>query len=506
MGNRTQRAKYNVFFSLALQIVSIVCGLIVPRLIIRAFGSEIYGATTSISQFLSYIALLEGGIGGVARASLYKPLADKDAQGISSVVNEIKRFFFYIGCAFLAYVVILSISFRTISHTEVLDVFSSIALVWAISFSTFLQYFVGLSYGILLQADQKEYICAIFSIFTIATNAVLVYILIVLKCSIITVKFVSSAVFAMKPILQYLYVKKNYNIIKTERNKEALKQKWTGLGQHFAYFIHSNTDIVVLTVFSNLKAVAVYSVYNMVISSIQNLTKAFSSGMEALFGELYSKKETEQLKRTFSYYDVLISAVSVLMFSVTCVLIIPFVKLYTNGITDANYIVPEFSLLLLLAAVIFCLRIPYHSLTIAAGMFKETKMAAYGEALINLTLSIILVIRYNLIGVAIGTVVATVFRFIYYAVFLSRHIIHQKVYAFFKRISVDIIMFLCVVMPCNFIVSQISLDNYLKWTIAGIAVFTFGLAVVLLINGLFYRCEMKAILTRLKNRVARKTT
>ena len=75
---RALRAKLNIVFSLVSQAAALVCGFIVPRLLINTFGSEAYGATASILQFLSYIVLLEGGIGGVARAVLYKTLAQRD--------------------------------------------------------------------------------------------------------------------------------------------------------------------------------------------------------------------------------------------------------------------------------------------------------------------------------------------------------------------------------------------------------------------------------------------
>ena len=78
--NRKIRAKKNILTSLVSQLVVLVCGIVVPRLMIGEFGSEAYGATTSITQFLAYITLLEGGIGGVARAVLYKPLAQKDME------------------------------------------------------------------------------------------------------------------------------------------------------------------------------------------------------------------------------------------------------------------------------------------------------------------------------------------------------------------------------------------------------------------------------------------
>ncbi len=47
-----------------------------------------------------------------------------------------------------------------------------------------------------------------------------------------------------------------------------MTQKLTGLSQHIAYFLHSNTDVAGLTFLTNLSMVAVYSVYHMVVNSI----------------------------------------------------------------------------------------------------------------------------------------------------------------------------------------------------------------------------------------------
>ena len=85
--SRKKRVKRSVFTTLMLQCTTLVCGLIVPRALLGAYGSEAYGATTSIAQFLSYITLLEGGIGGVARAALYKPLAENNKYQISIIIK-----------------------------------------------------------------------------------------------------------------------------------------------------------------------------------------------------------------------------------------------------------------------------------------------------------------------------------------------------------------------------------------------------------------------------------
>ena len=91
--DRESNAKKNIFITLLSQLLTIVCGLIVPRYLLQAYGSEANGAVTSIATFLGYIALLEGGIAGVARAALYRPLAVNDIEKISAIMVEIKRFF-----------------------------------------------------------------------------------------------------------------------------------------------------------------------------------------------------------------------------------------------------------------------------------------------------------------------------------------------------------------------------------------------------------------------------
>ena len=72
---RTKKAVINTMTSIMAEVVSIICGLILPRLILGAFGSSYNGITSSITQFLSCIVLLRAGVGSVTRAALYNPLS-----------------------------------------------------------------------------------------------------------------------------------------------------------------------------------------------------------------------------------------------------------------------------------------------------------------------------------------------------------------------------------------------------------------------------------------------
>lgn len=494
---RSKRAVLNIVVSLLCQFFTLICGLIVPQLLIDHYGSEAYGATASIAQFLAYISLLEGGIGGVARAALYKPLAKGDKKTISKIIAEIKKFFRVIAYIFIVYTLILACSFKTISHIECYDWITSFFLVIAISVSTVAQYFVGISYATLIQAAQRAYITDVINISTMILNTILVLCLVNFGSSLVIVKFVSGFVYVLRPLLMYVYVKKEFELPKSDNDgKIYLTQKWDGLGQHIAFFLYSNTDIAVLTVLSNLKTVSVYSVYYMVIVQIDNIVASFSSGMEALFGDMLAKKEMEKLNRTFEYYETLLSVIALILFSIAALLIVPFVKLYTKNISDVNYIQPFFACTLIIAYLITAVRRPYHNMVIAAGHFRQTQFAAYGEAIINVVISVLFVSRFGLIGVAVGTLVATLFRLLYYVGYLSSHICFRRIGLFIKRTVTNVIAFSSICLIGQLICKCWNFSNYFMWAIAGVILTTCAIIITLSIYGIVYRSDISFLITK----------
>ncbi|MBR5721675.1 MAG: hypothetical protein IKX78_04245, partial [Clostridia bacterium] len=72
---RRTKVKRNISITLMYQLASLAAGLFLSRYTLKTFGSEVNGVIQSINQFLSYTVILECGIGGMALASFYKPLA-----------------------------------------------------------------------------------------------------------------------------------------------------------------------------------------------------------------------------------------------------------------------------------------------------------------------------------------------------------------------------------------------------------------------------------------------
>lgn len=208
---RGKLAVKNISSSLILQLVTVICGLIVPRLIIKNFGSNVNGLINSITQFLAYITLLESGFEPVVKYILYTPIANKDKIEIENILKSSEKFFRRISYVFLAYIIILCIVLPIVNSNE-FNRFFTLSLILIISVSTFAEYYFGMTYRLYLQANQRTYIVSIIQIGTTIVNTIMIVTLIHLKQSIQIVKLASATIFVLRPILQNLYVKRKYSI------------------------------------------------------------------------------------------------------------------------------------------------------------------------------------------------------------------------------------------------------------------------------------------------------
>ena len=488
--SRKQKLFLNTGAAILNQIITLVCGLILPRLIISHYGSATNGLLSSITQFLAFFSMMEMGVGAVVRASLYKPLAEHDDDAVSRVLISSRRFFRRIGWMLCVYTGTLMVYFPiAVDHAN--GYLSTVILVGATAFSALSTYLFGIVYQQLLNADQRSYVQLCISAFTTILNTAFGVVLIHMNASIEMVKLLAAFVILLRPVLLKLYVDQHYRInFKLELTEEPIKQKWNGLAQHIATYVLKHADTVILTIFSTLENVSIYYVYHLVTNGLQQMIEILTTGMAALLGNMYVKKESETLNRTFSAFELIIHIFVTLVYSIAGIMILPFVQIYTNEITDANYIVPLFSVLIVTANASFCLRMPYYIMVQAAGHCKETQSSAIIEASLNVVISVALVRRYGLVGVAIGTLIAMLYRSIYLAWYLEGNILFRPFKYFFIHMIVDAATVVLIIMSTRWI----PLASVSSWVALIQYAFLVGIIAVaecFLVNLLFYRSLMK---------------
>lgn len=497
---RTIKALKNAITSIILQIVTFICGLIVPRLILENFGSDVNGLINSITQFLAYITLLESGFGPVVKSILYKPIAKKDKNQIELILKSTEHFFRLIALIFIIYIAILCLVYPMFVNSQ-FDSMYTVSLILIIAISTFAEYFFGMTYKLYLQAEQKAYVTSTIQISTLIINTILIVILINFGASIQIVKLGSALVFIFRPILQNIYVKKKYNInLKNVEKGYNIEQKWDGLAQHIAGVVHGNTDVTILTIFSTMKEVSVYTVYNLVVTGIRNLVTILSNSIDAAFGDMIARKEKDNLNKKFSMYELVYYTAITIIYSCTIVLIVPFVQVYTKGITDVNYTRNIFAYIFVFAYFIHAIKTPYNTLAYTAGKFKQTQKGAWVEAISNLVISLILVHSLGLVGVAIGTLISVTIRGIEFLIFSSKNILDRKISKTFIRSIISIVELLVIM-----IISEIIIDfndiSYLNWIVQGIKIFLVSIIIVIPINLIYYKEERKELINLMKKLV-----
>lgn len=500
---RSKKAFLNIITNLLLELVVIIYGFIVPKLIMKSFGSNVNGLISSITQFLGYITLLESGFGPVVKATLYKPIAQKNKKEIANILKASERFFRKISYIFIIYIVLLSLAYPLLINKD-FDYIYTLSLIVIISLGTFAEFYFGMTYRLYLQAEQSKYIISILQIITYIINIVLIVLLVRLKMSIHIIKLLTGLIFIIRPIWQNWYVKKKYSInLNDADDNYKIKNKWDGLAQHIAAVIHSNTDITLLTLFCDLLEVSVYSVYYLVVSGVRKLINSFTGGIDALFGNMLANKEKNNLNNKFNMYEVIYLSITTILFTSTIILIVPFVMVYTKGITDVNYVRYTFGYLIVISEYIWAIRLPYSSITLAAGHFKETRTGAWIEAISNIMISCILIIKYGIIGVAIGTIVAMAIRTVEFIYHSNKYILNRSMWISIKKILLVFFESLIIIFICNNL-HYLENTNYLNWIINSIIVTSISATIVLFINYCLFKEEFKKIYIIIKQVLKRK--
>lgn len=494
---RTKKALYNMSTSMLAQIVSIICGLITPRLILSAFGSTYNGVINSAAQFLSIVSILRLGIAGATRVALYKTLAGEDTLGTSRIMKATKQYMRKISGIIVVYTVLLMFVYPLVSHND-LDKIDCALIIGIVSISTFAEYFFGISNITLLSADQSEYVTSILNIVSLICNTIITAILIRLGCSIFAVKLGSSLVFLLSPAVLNYYVKRKYHLITDcEPDNSAIKQRGAVAFHSIANIIHSNTDILILTFFADAKLISVYTVYNMVTGKIKSLVQVFTSGMEAAFGNMWAKNEKETLKIVFSAFETGIYTLTGILFSCVGILLLSFIRIYTDGVTDIEYVRPGLAILITVTEAVFCIRQPYLLLVQATGSYEETKRGAMVEAIINLTTSIVLVSFLGVNGVIVGTLIANTFRTLQYALYISRRILSRPFYEVIKRIIILIADAICICSVSYFASKLIVYPTgWGSWLVCAFIVFIIASVISILFMIIFYNKDSKYIINK----------
>ncbi|MCL1922674.1 MAG: polysaccharide biosynthesis C-terminal domain-containing protein [Propionibacteriaceae bacterium] len=458
-------------------------------MILDTFGSDFNGLVEAITQFLRVIVLFQAGISAVTMAALYSPLERNDTHQISVVIKSSQSFLKKVVLVFVIFSICLAIGYPLLVKDE-FDFIYTASLVLIMCLSTVVQFFFGQVYQFLFTADQNHRLISMVNSAKVLVSTVISVILIQSGFGMRAVKLGAAIVFVIAPLFIYLYAQRKYKLQKSvEVDLAVIDQRWAHFGAQFASFVSMNSGLIILSAFVNLYEISVFAIYNLVMSGIFGFFLPLTRGIDAAFGNMIAKNEHSLLKKNLRVYEQIVFGATAFLFSITAVMTLPFVMLYTQNVFDVEYYRPALMAVIVAATAFRCLYFPYMSVTNAAGHFRPLRKYAFLEATLTIAISIAMIQWIGITGAAVGMLFSYSFRTGYYAVYGSKVIVNRSVWVFAKRLFVTMACVATIIALSSLLPLPTEL-SFLQWAMNALVLSVMALAVVGLFEYLFFKDDL----------------
>ena len=455
-----KKIQYNLIMGIAGQVIALVLGIVLPKLVITSYGSEVNGLLSSVTNIYSYIALVEAGVAAASCQALYKAIARRNCDEINSVLAATNRYYHRSGMIYFGCIIAFSIIYPLLVRTEI--PYHTVVLVILFNgIGNVVNYFFHGKYLILLKADGKNFVRTGLETFTNALKQVSKIVLIALGFDVIFVQLIAMLTsFAQMLYITY-YIKKHYSWIdlKVEPNTAAISQSKNVIAHEVNYLITSNVDTVLLTLFKSLKLVSVYSLYHLLFETVNRLLRSVRDALEFKIAHTFHNDKPTFLKM-FRAFEVYYITFAFVVFSVANYFVLPFLTLYTREVTDINYIDPVYPILFVLINLLSAGRYPSDAMIHIAGHFRQTQNSAVAETVINIVTSVVLVQRFGIVGVLLGTIISSLYRTNYLIIYVNKNIIGRSMREIYLCWGINFVVFLLTVFINRFII--LNLSSYVR--------------------------------------------
>ena len=469
--NSKNRLLINMGSYAILQIVNMLVGLFLPRLYLAVYGSEINGIISTVNSFTTYFAYLEAGLGLTLIHSLFKPLAENNAEATSGILTYSKKQYQKISYIYFILVVALSLIFPFMKIANDIGTVEFIFLIFVIGLYGAIDFYTMSKYRVLLTADRKEYVISLAMILAQLLRFGFVWLLLNFNISVVFVKIVPILTLLVRSLILKIYVSKKYpNLsfsVKEDVKVDGSKDRWDALLLQISISTSVSLPTIIVSQVLGYKEANVFAVYSLVISAMISIISALSSGVAPMLGR--SIAQGKDINKTYDIYDLIVSTVITAVFSITTIMIVPFVILYTDVLSDVNYVVPSYAVLFCVWAALYSYRIPVTAVINAAGIYRPNRIHNATNLAIQFIGGIVTALIFGINGLLVVMIIAALHRNITLTYVNSKHLLHNGITKSVIRQSIMIL-----VIVANFLLCYIPVNNIVNgigsWILCAIVV------------------------------------
>ena len=472
--------------------------IVLPRLFIVSFGSEVNGLLSTITQIFTYLALLEAGIGNATINALYRPLDDDNKEQVCGVLSEARAYYRRVTAVYILCVVAFAVVYPLFADISMNRPMIT-AIVLLQGAPSCISYYYCAAYMQLLVADGKQYIVENVNFAIHVGTSAIKILLVALGQNIVLVQVGFFAISMLKIPLLIVLTYKRYPWLKLVKTKscKSIKERGAFVVHEVSSTIFSNTDIILISTFCNFAMASVYSVYNLVFGALNSMINTANAGLGFILGQSHYK-DPERFRKVYDAYSFIYSLIVFVVMTIAYVMITPFVTLYTKGVADANYIINGLPLLFAVINIMSGFRAVAARLITVSGHAGRTSSHSIAETIINVVASLILVNIWGIHGVLWGTVIALSYRMNDIIIYANKVILLRSPMKEYKRLLIFGIVFAASVFLNQR--TSISADTYVELLVYAIGAGLLVLIAYALVSMCFCRNEIKQLKELIKHK------
>lgn len=497
MNTSKQKGIKNFLYGIMGQIIAIGFGLIVPRLILLNYGSEANGLINSVTQIFTYVALLEAGVGGASLQALYKPVGNGDKAEISAILAATNQFYRKTGVLYIIAVVLLAVSYPVVVESE-LEYWTVFGVIMFNGMGGAINFLFQGKYYLLLQAEGKEYIKANLNTFVYVASHSLKIILTLCGFGIVVLQASFFLLNMMQMLYVVIYIRRHYKWLDLGQTPDlgAISQKNSVVVHQICSLIFGNTDSIILTFFSGLKVVSVYSLISLFITRINNALNSVSNAFLFSLGQNFHNNRNKFYLQ-YNMFETVYFALMTFCASMIYIFLNPFLKIYTKGITDIGYVDMYLPIFFTANYWLLWARTPSMQIvTNCAGHFEQTRNRALLESAINITVSLIGVNIWGIYGVLMGTAMALLYRTNDVILYSAKEILHRSPWVTYRKLLFNLVWMIVVCIAGKLLLPPINgYSDLVIWAVIYASVVS---VITLFLNYVFQKDDVRTIFLLLK--------
>ena len=452
METRTTKSFINVFFGLSQQLFSIIFSFITRTVFIHCLSKELLGVNSLFANILSILSLADLGLDTAMIYSLYKPLSENDEKKLSALVNYFKKLYLCVAGIILALglgmLPFLDFLIGGSSNIPGLHIYYLIFLI-----DTCISYMLANRFTI-INADQKSYVIKKYTfIFNglkciFQCTALIIFKNFILYLIVqVLFTFLLNIVCAQKAKKMYPYINNKIELPK-ENKREIFKNIKSLVFYKIGGIVFANSDNILISILLGVVLVGIYSNYLTLINAVNNVITIFFTAISFSVGNLIaveSKKQQYKVFQKLNFFSLFLFGIATVCF---IVLLNDFVYLWIGK----DFLI-DIDVVIVIAINFYMQGIlrPIWVYRDSAGLFKQVQFLPLVTSALNIVLSIILGLKFGLLGILGATVIARLLSNFWYEPYvLTKKYFKEGFCNYLKKLFKNIILigFCSIIFMC----------------------------------------------------------